>query len=135
MCKYANVQIFLNISDLRSFKNFVNLDCVCIFFNDLRLCVSNAQIFLYFMQQRRELEKKRTNIVEFTPKRDAVMEVMDAGPIHVEAISHVNEKLAPMKRKTIIDFVKELGPNNIDPKADLKELYYQDPKHGGGKNS
>ncbi|MBS1529488.1 MAG: hypothetical protein JSU01_04200 [Bacteroidetes bacterium] len=37
----------------------------------------------------------------------------------------------PTKRRTIIDMVEELGPSNIDPKADLKELYYQDPKHGG----
>jgi hypothetical protein len=37
----------------------------------------------------------------------------------------------PVRRRTIIDLVEELGPSNIDPKADLKELYYQDPKHGG----
>jgi len=36
-----------------------------------------------------------------------------------------------LKRKTIFDMIEELGPSNIDPKADLKELYYQDPKHGG----
>ena len=36
-----------------------------------------------------------------------------------------------VKRKTIFDMVKEFGPSSIDPKADLKELYYQDPKHGG----
>ncbi|MEO6851108.1 MAG: DUF6364 family protein [Mucilaginibacter sp.] len=32
----------------------------------------------------------------------------------------------PIKRKTIIDMVKELSPADIDPKADLKELYYQE---------
>ena len=32
----------------------------------------------------------------------------------------------PVKRKTIIDMVEELSPTNIDPKADLKELYYQE---------
>ena len=32
----------------------------------------------------------------------------------------------PAKRRTIIDLVEELGPVNIDPKADLKELYYQE---------
>jgi hypothetical protein len=37
----------------------------------------------------------------------------------------------PKKRRTIIDIVGELGSHNIDPKADLMELYYQDPKHGG----
>jgi len=37
----------------------------------------------------------------------------------------------PVRRRTIIDLVEELGPSNIDPKADLKALYYQDPKHGG----
>lgn len=37
----------------------------------------------------------------------------------------------PKKRKTIIDLVEELDRPDIDPKADLKELYYQDPKHGG----
>ena len=32
----------------------------------------------------------------------------------------------PVRRKTIIDIVEELDPANIDPKADLKELYYQE---------
>ncbi|HTK20426.1 MAG TPA: DUF6364 family protein [Mucilaginibacter sp.] len=32
----------------------------------------------------------------------------------------------PAKRKTIINLLEELDPSNIDPKADLKELYYQD---------
>jgi hypothetical protein len=36
----------------------------------------------------------------------------------------------PVKRETFIDMVEKLGPHNIDPKADLKELYYQDKKHG-----
>jgi hypothetical protein len=31
-----------------------------------------------------------------------------------------------VKRKTIIDMVEELQPGNIDPKADLKELFYQE---------
>ena len=36
----------------------------------------------------------------------------------------------PAKRKTIIDLVEKLGKHDIDPKADLKEMYYQDKKHG-----
>jgi hypothetical protein len=32
----------------------------------------------------------------------------------------------PVKRRTIIDLMEELGPSNIDPKADLKELYYKE---------
>ncbi|TFF40781.1 DUF6364 family protein [Mucilaginibacter psychrotolerans] len=36
----------------------------------------------------------------------------------------------PAKQVTFMDLVEELGPHNIDPKADLKELYYQDKKHG-----
>ena len=36
----------------------------------------------------------------------------------------------PAKRKTIIDLVEKLGNHDIDPKADLKEMYYQDKKHG-----
>ena len=32
----------------------------------------------------------------------------------------------PVKRKTIIDMVEELSPADIDPKADLTELYYQE---------
>ena len=33
---------------------------------------------------------------------------------------------SPVKRKTIFDMVKEFGPSNIDPKADLIDLYYQE---------
>lgn len=44
---------------------------------------------------------------------------------------YFKEVTKPIKRKTFADIVKELGAHNIDPKADLKELYYQDPKHGG----
>ncbi|MBD1392961.1 DUF6364 family protein [Mucilaginibacter glaciei] len=36
----------------------------------------------------------------------------------------------PAKRETFMDMVEKLGPHNIDPKADLKELYYQNKKHG-----
>ena len=32
----------------------------------------------------------------------------------------------PVKRKTIIDMVEELSPADIDSKADLTELYYQE---------
>ena len=45
---------------------------------------------------------------------------------HVEVTAHVNQKFESMKPKTILDFVKELEPCNIDPKADLIELYYQE---------
>ncbi|HEY4327295.1 MAG TPA: DUF6364 family protein [Mucilaginibacter sp.] len=44
---------------------------------------------------------------------------------------YFNELTKPIKRQTFVDVVKELGKNDIDPKADLKELYYYDPKHGG----
>lgn len=44
---------------------------------------------------------------------------------------YFKEVTKPAKRKTFIDLVKELGSHNIDLKADLKELYYQDKKHGG----
>ena len=37
----------------------------------------------------------------------------------------------PVKRKTILDIVEMLDKPPIDPDADLKELYYKDPKHGG----
>ncbi len=37
----------------------------------------------------------------------------------------------PVKRKTFIDLVEKLNKPDIDPKADLKELYYQDQRHGG----
>ena len=36
----------------------------------------------------------------------------------------------PAKRKTIIDLVEKLGKHDIDPNANLKEMYYQDKKHG-----
>ncbi len=38
--------------------------------------------------------------------------------------------ITPVKKKTFMDIVDALGPHNIDPDADLKELYYQDKKHG-----
>jgi hypothetical protein len=44
---------------------------------------------------------------------------------------YFKEVTKPLKRKTFADLVKELGKHDIDPKADLKELYYQDQKHGG----
>jgi hypothetical protein len=48
------------------------------------------------MQQRRKEQKKKTKITE------------------------------PAKRRTIFDLVEELGPSNIDPKADLVKLYYEE---------
>lgn len=37
----------------------------------------------------------------------------------------------PIKRKNIIDLIESLDKPNIDQNADLKELYYQDQRHGG----
>jgi hypothetical protein len=34
------------------------------------------------------------------------------------------------QKENFIDLVEKLGPHDIDPNADLKELYYQDRKHG-----
>jgi len=45
--------------------------------------------------------------------------------------SYLKEITKPVKRKSFVDLVKELGEHRIDPKADLKDLYYNDPKHGG----
>jgi hypothetical protein len=36
----------------------------------------------------------------------------------------------PVKKKSFMDLVDKLPPHDIDPKADLKELYYQDKKNG-----
>ena len=44
--------------------------------------------------------------------------------------NYFREVTKPIKRKNFIDLIKELGSHDIDPKADLKELYYQDKKHG-----
>ena len=44
---------------------------------------------------------------------------------------YLKEIIRPVKRKNFTDLVKELGEHHIDPKADLKDLYYNDPKHGG----
>jgi hypothetical protein len=44
---------------------------------------------------------------------------------------YFREITKPIKRKTFVDIVKELGAHHIDPKEDLKELFYQEPKHGG----
>ena len=45
--------------------------------------------------------------------------------------SYFKEITKPIKRKNFVDIVKELGAHHIGPKADLEELYYRDPKHGG----
>jgi hypothetical protein len=37
----------------------------------------------------------------------------------------------PVKRKSIIDLIESLEKPETDSNANLKELYYQDPKHGG----
>jgi hypothetical protein len=44
---------------------------------------------------------------------------------------YFKDTIKPKKRQTFMDIVEQLGSHDIDPKADLKELYYQDPKHGG----
>ena len=43
---------------------------------------------------------------------------------------YFREITKPLKRKNFVDLVKELGGHNIDANADLKNLYYQDTKHG-----
>jgi len=44
--------------------------------------------------------------------------------------NYFKEVTKPAKRKTFVDMVKELGRHDIDINADLKDLYYQDKKHG-----
>ena len=84
---------------------------------------------------QRKLQKKRTNITAFVQERDANIEGINAGLAdvkagrvytHEQAIIHITRKFESLKRRTIIDLVEELGPSNIDPKVDLKELYYQE---------
>ena len=49
--------------------------------------------------------------------------------IETESLNY--QLVSPMIKSTIFDIVENFGPSNIDPNADLKELYYQDKKHGG----
>ena len=37
----------------------------------------------------------------------------------------------PKKKENIIDLIESLGKPKVRIHGDLKELYYQDPKHGG----
>ncbi|MFD0765527.1 DUF6364 family protein [Mucilaginibacter lutimaris] len=38
--------------------------------------------------------------------------------------------LRPVKKESFMNMVENLGPHDIDAKANLKEMYYQDKKHG-----
>ena len=40
------------------------------------------------------------------------------------------EAMQVKARKNIIDLINDLGSHDIDAKADLKELYYQDKRRG-----
>jgi hypothetical protein len=44
--------------------------------------------------------------------------------------NYFKQVVKPVKRESFMDMVEKLEPFDIDTKADLKELYYQDKKHG-----
>ena len=82
--------------------------------------------YIYFMKTRLNLtieDSLLKNAKRYAEKQHASVSELVEG--YFKSITK------PAKRKTIIDLVEELEKPNIDPKADLKELYYQDPKHGG----
>jgi Family of unknown function (DUF6364) len=41
--------------------------------------------------------------------------------------SYFKEVIQTTEKETFMDIVKSLGSHSIDPKADLKELYYKHP--------
>lgn len=45
--------------------------------------------------------------------------------------SYFKKVVQSTEKETFMDIVKGLRNHSIDPKADLRELYYQDPKQGG----
>lgn len=44
--------------------------------------------------------------------------------------NYFKKVIKPLKKESFMDMVEKLGNHDIDPKADLKEIYYQDKKHG-----
>lgn len=72
--------------------------------------------------------KTRVNLtIEESVLRDTKIFAEKQGMSVSEIVEDYLKKITqPVKRKTIIDMIEELGPSNIDPKADLKELYYQE---------
>ena len=93
---------------------------------------------------QRKLQKKRTNITAFVQERYAIIEGINAGLAdvkagriypHEQAIIYITRKLKSLKRGTTVNFVEKLGPSSVDPKADLKKLYYEEnaEKNGFGE--
>lgn len=44
--------------------------------------------------------------------------------------NYFKKVVKPIKKESFMEMVEKLGPHDIDPKADLKEMYYQDKTHG-----
>jgi hypothetical protein len=72
--------------------------------------------------------KTRVNLtIEESVLRDTKLFAEKQGTSVSEIVEDYLKKITqPVKRKTIVDMIEELGPSNIDPKADLIELYYQE---------
>lgn len=77
--------------------------------------------------------KKRVNLtfeesVLQATKRYAEKKGLSISEMVEDYLAIVSKRVKP---RMIIDLIEELGSGNIDPKADLKEMFYQDPNHGG----
>ena len=72
--------------------------------------------------------KTRVNLtIEESVLRDTKLFAEKQGTSVSEIVEEYLRKITkPVKRKTIFDMIEELKPADIDPKADLKELYYQE---------
>lgn len=72
--------------------------------------------------------KTRVNLtIEESVLHDTKLFAEKQGTSVSEIVEEYLKKITkPIKRKTIFDMIEELGPGNVDPKADLKELYYQE---------
>ncbi|MBS1504165.1 MAG: hypothetical protein JST32_19000 [Bacteroidetes bacterium] len=72
--------------------------------------------------------KTRVNLtIDENVLHDAKLYAEKHGVSVSEIVEEYLKKITrPVKRRTIIDMIEEFGPSTIDPKADLKELYYQE---------
>ena len=72
--------------------------------------------------------KERLNLTIDAALLDAIKRYAAKRQISVsELVENYFEKVTkPIQRKTVLDLVDELDKPAIDPKADLKELYYKE---------
>lgn len=75
-----------------------------------------------------DIMKTRVNLtIEDSVLHDSKLYAEKQGTSVSEIVeTYLKNITRPVKRKTIIDLVEELEKPNIDPEADLKDLYYKE---------